>query len=204
MQIPLVESRLALSYSSWFSDSEFAFFVRGFGHALFNLEEITMKAIVYTSNTGHTAKYAKILGEKTGLPVYALSGAQKQLSSGTEIIYLGWLFANGIKGYKKAAKKYKISAICAVGLCDTGTALDEVRKANALSEEIPLFTMQGGMDKTKLRGINKFMINMLTKGIDSKKDRTEEDERMLYLLKNDKNYVSEDNTSAFMEWYCKQ
>lgn len=60
------------------------------------------------------------------------------------------------------------------------------------------------MDKTKLRGINKFMINMLTKGIDSKKDRTEEDERMLYLLKNDKNYVSEDNTSAFMEWYCKQ
>ena len=163
-----------------------------------------MKAIVYTSNTGHTAEYAKILGEKTGLPVYALSGAQKQLSSGTEIIYLGWLFANGIKGYKKAEKKYKISAICAVGLCDTGTALDEVRKANALSEEIPLFTMQGGMDKTKLRGINKFMINMLTKGIDSKKDRTEEDERMLYLLKNDKNYVSEDNTSAFMEWYCKQ
>ena len=163
-----------------------------------------MKAIVYTSNTGHTAEYAKILGEKTGLPVYALSGAQKQLSSGTEIIYLGWLFANGIKGYKKAAKKYKISAICAVGLCDTGTALDDVRKINAFSEEIPLFTMQGGMDKSKLRGINKFMINMLTKGIDSKKDRTEEDERMLYLLKNDKNYVSEDNTSAFMEWYCKQ
>ena len=112
-----------------------------------------MKAIVYTSNTGHTAKYAKILGEKTSLPVYALGEAKKQLSSGTEIIYLGWLFANGIKGYKKAAKKYKISAICAVGLCDTGTALDEVRKANALSEEIPLFTMQGGMDKTKLRGI---------------------------------------------------
>ena len=39
MQIPLVESRLALSYSSWFSDSEFAFFVRGFGHALFDCKE---------------------------------------------------------------------------------------------------------------------------------------------------------------------
>ena len=38
MQIPLVESRLALSYSSWFSDSGFAFFVRGFGHALLNLD----------------------------------------------------------------------------------------------------------------------------------------------------------------------
>ena len=163
-----------------------------------------MKVIVYTSNTGHTAAYSKMLGAKIGLPVYALNEAAKKLQKGTEIIYLGWLFANNIKGYKKATKKYKISAICAVGLCDTGTAVAEVRKANSISEETPLFTLQGGLDKTKLRGINKFMINMLTKGIDSKKDRTEEDERMLYLLKNDKNYVSEDNTSAFMEWYCKQ
>ena len=160
-----------------------------------------MKAIVYTSNTGHTAEYAKILGEKTGLPVYALSEAVKQLSNGTEIIYLGWLFANNIKGYKKAAKQYKISAICAVGLCDTGTAIAEVRKVNAISEETPLFTMQGGMDKTKLHGINKVMINMLTKGMDSKKDRTEDDERMIYLLKNDQNYVSEENITAFMKWY---
>ena len=160
-----------------------------------------MKAIVYTSNTGHTAEYAKILGEKTGLTVYALSEAVKQLSNGTEIIYLGWLFANNIKGYKKAAKQYKISAICAVGLCDTGTAIAEVRKVNAISEETPLFTMQGGMDKTKLHGINKVMINMLTKGMDSKKDRTEDDERMLYLLKNDQNYVSEENITAFMKWY---
>lgn len=160
-----------------------------------------MKAIVYTSNTGHTAKYAKMLGEKTGLPVYALSEAAKQLSNGTEIIYLGWLFANNIKGYKKAAKQYKISAICAVGLCDTGTAIAEVRKVNAISEETLLFTMQGGMDKTRLRGINKFMINMLTKGLSSQKERSENDERMLYLLTHDQNYVSEENITAFMEWY---
>ena len=160
-----------------------------------------MKAIVYTSNTGHTAEYAKILGEKTGLPVYALSEAAKQSSNGTEIIYLGWLFANNIKGYKKAAKQYKISAVCAVGLCDTGTALAEVRKVNAISEKTPLFTMQGGMDKTRLRGINKFMINVLTKGLSSQKERSENDERMLYLLKNDQNYVSEENITAFMKWY---
>ena len=160
-----------------------------------------MKAIVYTSSTGHTTEYAKILGEKTGLPVYALNEALKQLSNGIEIIYLGWLFANGIKGYKKAAKKYNVSAICAVGLCDTGTALDDVRKINALSEEIPLFTMKGGMDKSKLRGINKLMINMLTKGLSSRKERSENDERMLYLLTHDQNYVSEENITAFMEWY---
>lgn len=31
-----------------------------------------MKVIVYTSNTGHTAEYAIILGKTTGLPVYPL------------------------------------------------------------------------------------------------------------------------------------
>ena len=163
-----------------------------------------MKVIVYTSNTGHTAAYSKMLGAKIGLPVYALNEAAKKLQKGTEIIYLGWLFANNIKGYKKATKKYKISAICAVGLCDTGTAVEEVRKANSISEETPLFTMQGGMDKTKLRGINKFMINMLTKGLSSRKERTENDERMLELLTHDKNYVSEENITAFMKWFNEQ
>ena len=163
-----------------------------------------MKVIVYTSNTGHTAAYSKMLGAKIGLPVYALNEAAKKLQKGTEIIYLGWLFANNIKGYKKATKKYKISAIRAVGLCDTGTAVAEVRKANSISEETPLFTMQGGMDKTKLRGINKFMINMLTKGLSSKKERTENDERMLELLTHDKNYVSEENITAFMKWFNEQ
>ena len=163
-----------------------------------------MKVIVYTSNTGHTAAYSKMLGAKIGLPVYALNEAAKKLQKGTEIIYLGWLFANNIKGYKKATKKYKISAICAVGLCDTGTAVAEVRKANSISEETPLFTMQGGMDKTKLRGINKFMINMLTKGLSSRKERTENDERMLELLTHDKNYVSEENITSFMKWFNEQ
>ena len=104
-----------------------------------------MKVIVYTSNTGHTAEYSKMLGAKIGLPVYTLNEAKKKIQKGTEIIYLGWLFANNIKGYKKATKKYKISAICAVGLCDTGTAVAEVRKANSISEETPPCIVKSGV-----------------------------------------------------------
>ncbi len=159
-----------------------------------------MKAILYTSNTGHTEEYAKILGEKTGLPVYSLTQAKK-LEKQTEIIYLGWLFASSIKGYKAAAKRFKIDAVLAVGLCDTGTALEQTRKANRIPEEIPLFTVQGGMDKTKLRGINKFMIQMLTRAMDGKKEKSADDRRMVYLLKNDQNYVCEENLAAFMKWY---
>lgn len=160
-----------------------------------------MKAIVYTSGTGHTAAYAKILGKKTGLPVYALQEATKKLSQGTQIIYLGWLFANHVQGYKNAAKFFEVKAVCAVGLCDTGTAIGQVRKANAIAQSLPLFTMQGGMDKTKLPGAQRFVINMLIKGMSLKKKRSADDARMLYLLQHDADYVSEDHTAAFMEWF---
>ena len=93
--------------------------------------------------------------------------------------------------------------MCAVGLCDTGTAINDVRARNSMPEELPLFTMQGGMDKTKLRGINKFMIKMLTSALSSKKRRTEDEERMLYLLNNDKDYVCEENAALFFEWFSK-
>lgn len=160
-----------------------------------------MQAIVYTSNTGHTKEYARLLGEKTALPVYSLTDAKAILDKKSEIIYLGWLFANHVRGYKSARKKYSVRAVCAVGLCDTGTATDEVRKANSIPDSTPLFTMQGGMDKTKLRGINKLMINMLTKSLTAKKDRTEEDERMLNLLMTDADYVCKENAKAFIEWF---
>lgn len=159
------------------------------------------EAVVYTSKNGHTEKYAIILGEKTGLRVYSLKEAATKLDSGTQIIYLGWLLANSIKGYKKAAGLFNISAVCAVGLCDTGTAIEEVRKVNSLPESKPLFTMQGGIDISNLNGIHKLMIKMLIKGLSSQKERSEQDERMLELITSDKNYVTEENTDAFMKWY---
>lgn len=162
-----------------------------------------MKAIVYTSNTGHTEAYARILAEQTELSVYDLESAVKSLEKGTEVIYLGWLFANCVKGYKKCVKKFRVSAVCGVGLCDTGTAVKEVRKANKIPESIPVFTMQGGMDKSKLNKGYLFGINILTKAVAKKKNPTEDDKRMLYLLTHDKDCVSPDNTAEFMTWYNK-
>ena len=44
-----------------------------------------VKAIVYTTNTGHTAEYAALLGKETGLPVFPLSQAAIQLKKNTPI-----------------------------------------------------------------------------------------------------------------------
>ena len=61
--------------------------------------------------------------------------------------------------------------------------------------------MQGGIDKPKLRGINKFMIKMLIKSLTSQNNRNENDERMLRMITIDKCYVCKENTSSFMDWY---
>ena len=160
-----------------------------------------MHAIVYTSENGHTAEYAEILGKLTGLSVYSLKDAEKQIENGTPIIYLGWLMASRVSGLNKAKKKFKVSAVCGIGLCDTGSLLTEVRKVNTLPEDFPLFTMQGGMDKDKLKGFDKLLINMHAKGLASQKERSETDERMLNLLTHSENFVSEKNTADFMKWY---
>ena len=75
-----------------------------------------IRAIVYTSNTGSTAAYAKLLGEQINLPVFPLPQAKDRVPSGSEIIYLGWIMAGGVKGYKAAGKRYQIRAVCAVGM----------------------------------------------------------------------------------------
>ena len=161
-------------------------------------------AIVYTSGTGHTRQYALMLGEQIGLPVYSLDEANSQLFVGSPVIYLGWLHASHVKGYSKAAKRFALCAVCGVGLCDTGTLTDQVRKATSIPEGIPLFTLQGGIDRSRLKGMDKLMISMLTKGLASQKHRSAQDERMLELLSKDENYVSPENLAGLLQWYREE
>ena len=84
-----------------------------------------MKAIIYTSNTGSTAEYAQLLGKELSFPVHSLQQAKNKVPAGSEIIYLGWIMAGGIKGYKEAAKLYKVRAVCGVGMGQTGTPRKE-------------------------------------------------------------------------------
>lgn len=104
---------------------------------------MNIKAIVYTSNTGYTKEYAELLSKKSGLPMYSLNEANKALSKDTEIIYLGWLMASILKGYKKAAKRYKIAAVCGVCLGSTGSQLDSVSKSNAFPKKSSDFHLTG-------------------------------------------------------------
>ena len=74
-----------------------------------------MMIIVYKSNTGYTEQYAKLLGDALDMPSYSLDNVPK-CHRGGEVIFLGWLFAGNIVGYKKAAKLYKVRCACGVGM----------------------------------------------------------------------------------------
>lgn len=158
-------------------------------------------AIIYTSDTGHTLQYARLLGEATGLTVYSLPEARAALPGGSPVIYMGCIHASRVKGYARAARRYAVCAVCGVGLCDTGALTAQVRKATAVPEGTPLFTLQGGIDRSRLRGIHKLIIAMLTKGLSDQKERSAQDERTLELLRGDANLVSSENLSDVLQWY---
>lgn len=158
-------------------------------------------AIIYTSKTGHTRQYALLLGKEIDLPVYSYDEAISRLSGESPVIYLGWIHASHVKGFSDAVKRFSVCAVCGVGLCDTGTLIPEVRKATSIPEDIPVFTLQGGFDRSKLKGMDKLMISMLTKGLSAQKQRSGQDERMLELLSKDANYVSPENLAGILQWY---
>ena len=165
---------------------------------------MNVNAIVYTSNTGYTAQYAGLLGKRTGLPVYSLAEAGTKLPAGNCVIYLGWLMAGKVQGYAKAAKRYRVAAVCGVGMGATGSQLADVRKANSLGDELPLFTLQGGFDMGKLKGIYKLMMLVMAKTVGkslaNKQDRTAEDQ-MLTLLTQGGSCVSEENLRPVLDWF---
>lgn len=79
-----------------------------------------MKAIVYTSQTGHTQRYAQMLAERTGVPAYSLKEAGKSLRRGEEIFYMGWLMAGTVKGLQSAMDRYTIRGAAIVGVSPQG------------------------------------------------------------------------------------
>ena len=155
---------------------------------------MAIRAIVFTSNTGYTADYAKLLHDYTDLPVYALEDAKRKLKEGTEIVYLGWLMAGSVVGYKEAAKLYNIKAVCGVCLATSGSLDEAVRKTHSIPKEIAVFTIQGGFDMKKLKGGYKLGMTVMAKILKKKLAAdTEENRRIINMLDNGGSCVSAEN-----------
>lgn len=164
-------------------------------------------AIVYTSNTGFTKKYAEMLGMETGLPVYDAKTAIKTLTFGDDIVYLGWMKAGKVVGYSKVSKNLEVVCLIGVGM-GAGSQIEDIRKSSKISSRIPVFYMQGGFDMDALSGVNKIMMSTMEKTVAKKIEKkaapTQDEREMLDLIKNGGSRVSKENIKEFMEWYNQE
>ncbi len=133
--------------------------------------------ILYTSNTGHTKEYAMMLRDALDIPAYALKEAPQQVA-GAEAIYLGWLMAGGLVGYPSAAKNYKLKCVVGVGMSPESEEQTAALRARIKApEDLPVFYLQGGYDKKKLKGMNKALMSVVEKTLMKRLESLPEEER---------------------------
>ncbi len=168
-----------------------------------------MKAIVYTSKTGSTERYAQMLSKATGVPAYPAKEASKRLPRGSEVFYMGWLRAGSVSGLAGAMERYTIRGAAIVGISPAGNGdlWTEAKINGGFSDSgARLFYLRGGYAPDKLgrvdRLLMRFMANAVIKKIQAKGDAATEEERdMMGVFQNGGDLVQEEALADIVEWF---
>lgn len=161
-----------------------------------------IKAIVYSSNTGFTARYAALLAEASHLPAYDLKDCSS-LPGGTPVFYMGWLMAGQIKDLKKAKKRFALVGVCGVGMAKPGDIPPEELQKNNKTGSIPTYYLQGGYAPAKLKGFYKLMMSMVAKAMARKAAENSETRVMAEGILHGMDCVSADHLSEILAWIQK-
>ncbi|HEX2927491.1 MAG TPA: flavodoxin domain-containing protein [Ruminiclostridium sp.] len=138
-----------------------------------------MKAVVvYKSKSGFAKKYAQWIAEELQADIYEASKiSSSMLLLYDTIIYGGGLYAVGINGLKLITKNYEKLKDKRLVVFATGATpprkedIEKVRTANFTPEQkkyIRFFYLRGGFDYTRLKPIDKILMNLLKLKIKSK------------------------------------
>lgn len=149
--------------------------------------------IVYLSNAGHTKEYAEMLGKELKIETINIKEYKK---SDEEIIYMGWIRAGMINGYKKM-KNSNIKCVIGVGMApNREDVVNKLINQNSISHKF--FYLQGGMDVSRLKGFNKFLFNMV-KSIVNKSKKIENQE-MKDILNSEGKFIKKENLKNIIEY----
>lgn len=153
-------------------------------------------AVIYCSKTGHTAKFAELLAGKTGLPCWSVEEAPEHVKKGEKVVFLGWLFAGYVRGYRKARRSYDVVLTAGVGMKPPNDK-DRARLANQNGIRFADFRLLlGGFDMTKLTGLDRLIMtaitNSLKKKLGKKEILTDDEKLLLSVATNNLDCVSED------------
>ena len=159
-----------------------------------------VSAIVYTSGTGFTRRYAKLLSRAAALPAYDLEDRDSLPEDGVKILYLGWLRAGSIVGLSKVRRRWRVKSVCAVGMAPDND-LKTLAEHNGV--DVPLFYAQGGYAPEKLKGANKLAMAVVTKLIakaQAKQAKTPEEAEQVALFRTGCDFVNEANLAPVLAW----
>lgn len=159
-----------------------------------------ISAIIYTSNTGFTRRYARMLSRASAIPAYDLADRDRLPETGVHVIYLGWLAAGMIKGLGQARRRWRVQGVCAVGMSPDND-LKEMAERNHV--DCPLFYAQGGYAPEKLRGVNKLLMSLVTKMIaraQAREVKSPEEAARLALFRTGCDFVDEANLAPVLSW----
>ena len=170
-----------------------------------------MKAIVYTSRTGFTKRYAELLSEATGVPAWSAKEAAKEVPAHSDIFYMGCLEAGTVKGLDALIERYVIRGVAIVGMNPTGNGdlWTEAKINGGFSDHgARIFYLRGGYAPEKLRGIQKFLMRHMGRSVEKKIQAkgdaaTEQDREMVELFRNGGDYVSREALDEIVQWFAE-
>ena len=143
-------------------------------------------AIVYTSQTGFTARYAALLAERTGLPCRPLKEAAALPRGRRLSTWAGC--ALGDQGPEGARRRFRTAAVCAVGMA-AEVEEAKLRRDNRL-EGVPLFYLRGGYAPEKLTGFYRAMMAPMARLVSRAPAETEADRAMRDAFRDGGDWVS--------------
>lgn len=159
--------------------------------------------IVYGSQYGTTCFYAEKLSELTDIE--PISYEQAAEVSGCElVIYLGGLYAGGVKGLKHALKYFPKEAeliLITVGLADPADSENVKNIRKSLKKQMPddaykrarIFHLRGGIDYKQLTFKHKTMMKLLYNSVKNTppEEMTAETKAMIETYNQKVNFVDE-------------
>lgn len=133
--------------------------------------------IVYGSEYGSSEKYAKALAEKLGIEAVSYRNL-KRLEGLKTLIYIGSLYAGGVKGMASTLKVlpedfYQNLLIATVGLSDPQNKVNTDKIKEHIRQQLPkiqivpenVFHLRGAIDYSKLKFIHRLLMGMLNKKV---------------------------------------
>ncbi len=167
-----------------------------------------MLKIIYSSKTDLAKEYANIVATELAIPMYTLKEAKQNVHHGDKIIFISWIKANHLVDLEKIKKNYETIAIGAVGAKQFSKVYEEeLAIANSL-QDTPFFYLPGGIIWDKLKGMDKFLLNLMRKFLlksiyeKPQEELEKDDELTIKMFTEGTSLVDKMHTFELLRW-CK-